>query len=86
MFYRGASNREIPGIDTQLELSWVSTPLQPVKTPTEDGTPKAQGASDQDMAMGNAAPNGSSAVTMDQQPERHQQLDYDVADDEWGIE
>ncbi|GJC77942.1 putative RNA-binding protein [Colletotrichum liriopes] len=85
-FFYGLSKQEIPGIDGQLELSWVSRPLPPAKT-NESVVSKRQGAPDHDMAMGNAAPNGSSAITIDQQPEQQPEMDYDVADDdEWGVE
>ncbi|KAF6840860.1 CCCH zinc finger and RRM domain-containing protein [Colletotrichum plurivorum] len=85
-FYYGLSRHEIPGIDGQLEVSWVSTPLPPAKTSTDSGTIKREGTMDQDVAIGNAAPNGSSTITMDQQPEQQPEMDYDVADDDWGIE
>ncbi|OLN97448.1 putative RNA-binding protein [Colletotrichum chlorophyti] len=86
-FYYGLPKQDIPGIDDKLELSWVATPLPPVKLSTENGTVNPQGASDQDMAMGSAAPNGSSASTIDQQPEQQPEMDYDVADDDdWGVE
>ncbi|GKT62099.1 RNA recognition domain-containing protein [Colletotrichum tofieldiae] len=85
-FFYGLPKQEIPGIDGQLELSWVSRPLPPAKT-NESVVSKRQGAPDHDMAMGNAAPNGSSAITIDQQPEQQPEMDYDVADDdEWGVE
>ncbi|KAK1727466.1 hypothetical protein CaCOL14_008742 [Colletotrichum acutatum] len=88
-FFYGLPKQEIPGIDGQLELSWVATPLAPVKTVENGASSKAQGASDHDMAMGNAAPNGSSAARdlAEQQPEQQRDMDYDVADDDdWGVE
>ncbi|GJC96949.1 RNA recognition domain-containing protein [Colletotrichum higginsianum] len=85
-FFYGLLKKEIPGIDGQLELSWVSKPL-PLASTTEKAALKRQGAPDHDMTMGNAAPNGSSATTLDQQPEQQQEMDYDVADDDdWGVE
>ncbi|KAJ0326403.1 hypothetical protein COL5a_006913 [Colletotrichum fioriniae] len=88
-FFYGLPKQEIPGIDGQLELSWVATPLPPVKTVENGASSKAQDASDHDMAMGNAAPNGSSAARdlVEQQPEQQRDMDYDVADDDdWGVE
>ncbi|KAL0933106.1 CCCH zinc finger and RRM domain-containing protein [Colletotrichum truncatum] len=86
-FFYGLSNQEIPGIDGQVEMSWVAQPAQPVKLSTENGTSKRESALDQDVAIGNAAPNGSSAITLDQQPEQQPEMDYDVADDDnWGVE
>ncbi|KAH0424362.1 RNA recognition domain-containing protein [Colletotrichum camelliae] len=86
-FYHGLQNHEIPGVDCQLELSWVATPPVPVKNPAENGASKYFDAMDQDVAIGNAASNGSSAITLDQQPEQQPEMDYDVADDDdWGVE
>ncbi|OHF01481.1 RNA recognition domain-containing protein [Colletotrichum orchidophilum] len=87
-FFYGLPKQEIPGIDGQLELSWVATPLALAKT--ENGLSlKPQSASDHDMTMGNTAPSGSLAAhgLVDQQPEQQREMDYDVADDDdWGVE
>ncbi|KAF4865831.1 putative RNA-binding protein [Colletotrichum siamense] len=86
-FYYGLTNHEIPGVDGKLELSWVATPPVSAKNAAENGASKYSGAMDQDVAIGNAAPNGSSAITLDQQSEQQPEMDYDVADDDdWGVE
>lgn len=64
----------------------MSTPFPPAKRSTENETIKREGAVDQDVVIGNAAPNGSSTVAIDPQPEQQPEMDYDVADDDWGIE
>ncbi|KAK2065027.1 RNA recognition domain-containing protein [Colletotrichum caudatum] len=85
-FFYGLPKQEIPGIDGQLELSWVSRSLPTVKTIENDAL-KRQDAPDNDMNMGNGAPNESSATALDQQPEQQPEMDYDVADDDdWGVE
>ncbi|EFQ33198.1 RNA recognition domain-containing protein [Colletotrichum graminicola] len=85
-FFYGLPKQEIPGIDGQLELSWVSRSLPPVKI-TEKAVPKRQDAPDHDMSTGTGAPNESSATALDQQPEQQPEMDYDVADDDdWGVE
>ncbi|KAK1969460.1 RNA recognition domain-containing protein [Colletotrichum sublineola] len=85
-FYYGLPKQEIPGIDGQLELSWVSRSLPPVKI-TENAVSKRQDAPDHDMTMSNGAPKESSASALDQQPEEQPEMDYDVADDDdWGVE
>ncbi|TEA16858.1 putative RNA-binding protein [Colletotrichum sidae] len=83
-FYHGMANNEIAGINGPVELSWVAN-AAPAKTSTDTGTSKRKDL-DQDVAIGNAAPNGSSAMTVDQQQEQQQEVDYDVADDDWGVE
>ncbi|KAK1998748.1 RNA recognition domain-containing protein [Colletotrichum falcatum] len=85
-FFYGLPKQEIPGIDGQLELSWVSRSLPPIKM-TENAASKHQDATDHDMIMGNGAPNESSVTVLDQQPEQQPEMDYDVADDDdWGVE
>ncbi|TDZ51844.1 putative RNA-binding protein [Colletotrichum trifolii] len=83
-FYHGMANNEIAGINGPVELSWVAN-AAPAKTSTDNGTSKRKDL-DQDVAIGNAAPNGSSAMTVDQQQEQQQEVDYDVADDDWGVD
>lgn len=78
---------EIPSAG-KVELGWVKTPLLPVTTPVSK---PVQPKMDEDMNMdeGDAMATGSpaqGAAAAEGSHEQQENLDYDVADDDWGAQ
>ncbi|TVY82892.1 putative RNA-binding protein [Lachnellula suecica] len=76
-FMSGLSNGEIPSVG-KVDLAWVKTPLPPVSTP----------AKTEDLVMdeGDAMMPVSAPVHADVKRDHVENLDYDIADDEWGVQ
>lgn len=73
----------------KVELSWIQTPLPPVKSvpstkpvSNEEDTNMDEGDA---MALSNTAA-GAAASAEGTSHEQQQNLDYDVADDDWGVQ
>ncbi|CZT43787.1 uncharacterized protein RSE6_03874 [Rhynchosporium secalis] len=78
---------EIPAAG-KVEFSWVKTPLPPV-APSTKPAQKDSNEEDTNMDEGDAMATGSpsrGAVAADRGHEHQENLDYDVADDDWGIQ
>ncbi|KAK0102972.1 hypothetical protein ONS96_005589 [Cadophora gregata f. sp. sojae] len=78
---------EIPSAG-KVEVAWVKTPLPPVTTPA---TKAIQSKNDEDTNMdeGDAMATGSPArgvAAAEGNHEHQENLDYDVADDDWGVQ
>ncbi|KAH9222087.1 hypothetical protein DL95DRAFT_518848 [Leptodontidium sp. 2 PMI_412] len=79
---------EIPSAG-KVELSWVKTPLPPVTPPTKPIQFKTGNEEDTNMDEGDAMATSSpapGAMTADGGHEQQENLDYDVADDDWGVQ
>jgi RNA-binding protein 26 len=83
----GTSNGEIPSVG-KVELAWVQTPLPPVNLCTNSlGVSKMEKQDEMKPDEGDATMQVFTPTHGDgQRQEHHQDLDYDVADDnDWGI-
>ncbi|CAM1511247.1 Fc.00g087600.m01.CDS01 [Cosmosporella sp. VM-42] len=79
-FYYTLHNKELPGVEGKLDLSWVNTPLPPVG----DKPVAADRDRDVTIAAGEEAPRGESPDPAPRE-ERVVNMDYEVADeDAWG--
>ncbi|KAL2061814.1 hypothetical protein VTL71DRAFT_7192 [Oculimacula yallundae] len=79
---------EIPSAG-KVEFSWVKTPLAPVIPSTKPVHFKTDNDEDTNMDEGDAMATGSpanGAAAADAGHEHQQNLDYDVADDDWGVQ
>lgn len=100
-FFFGLSNKEIPGIEGQVELSWVSKPLPPVSAGgvgardssihvhAEDGDDGDEQMADSAEKMDTGDAEASSAQHGASSARgRRVDMDYEVADDDgdWGVE
>ncbi|OIW32218.1 hypothetical protein CONLIGDRAFT_660283 [Coniochaeta ligniaria NRRL 30616] len=93
-FFYGLPNKQIPGIDGQVELSWVT---DQAGSSTTGSSPAANGGSAGEgksvTAAGEEQKNQAGAnarddkdVAMQEQPDEHVEMDYDVVgDDQWDI-
>lgn len=97
-FFYGLPNKQIPGIEAQVELSWVAEPASaPSTTAGSSPAANAAGTGEQKTAPGAGAaqkdqPSGvrddKDVAMQEQQPEEqdHAVMDYDVAGEEqWDI-
>lgn len=78
---------EIPSAG-KVELSWVKIPLPPVTSTTKPVQFKIE-TEDTNMDEGDAMATGSpatGAVATEGNHEQQENLDYDVADDDWGVQ
>ena len=82
-FYYSLHGKELPGVDGRLELTWVNTPLPPVKTTNNDDTPHAGGEDKEDDAMAgfDDQPRRERSVEP-QREERAVNMDYEVAEED----
>ncbi|KAG9247004.1 hypothetical protein BJ878DRAFT_232407 [Calycina marina] len=77
-FFASLPNGELPSVG-KLELSWIQTPLAPVKPKMEDTAMTEEAEADEGDAM---AATGEASTRYEQPAEN---FDYDVADDnDWG--
>ncbi|KAH7314129.1 hypothetical protein BKA65DRAFT_116330 [Rhexocercosporidium sp. MPI-PUGE-AT-0058] len=73
----------------KVEVSWVKTPLPPVTPSSKPVQFKNVNEEDTNMDEGDAMATGSPApraVAADGGHEQQENLDYDVADDDWGVQ
>ncbi|KAH7383662.1 hypothetical protein BKA64DRAFT_682858 [Cadophora sp. MPI-SDFR-AT-0126] len=78
---------EIPSAG-KVELAWVKTPLPPVTIPAAKPV-QFKNDEDTNMDEGDAMATGSpaqGAATAEGNHEQQENLDYDVADDDWGVQ
>ncbi|KAJ4270398.1 hypothetical protein NW762_002079 [Fusarium torreyae] len=82
-FYYSLHGKELPGVDGRLELTWVNTPLPPVKTANNDDAAHAVGEDKEDDAMAgfDDQPKRERSVEP-QREERAVNMDYEVAEED----
>lgn len=83
----GTTNGEIPSVG-KVEMAWVQTPLPPVNLSNKPTSVTKPEPSDvMHIDEGDAMAQDSSPMQGSGHGQEHQELDYDIADDnDWGIQ